>query len=92
MQGCNEGGDGPRPTGGRVIAVGFRDLSDQAVSLQQAQLPGDGAGLAALFRGCKLLILRKEELHQVPVAEAVEVKLAPGHRLKKRQVFRSIGI
>ena len=71
MQGCNDGGDGLRPTGSQVVAAGLGDLLDQAVSPYQEQFPGDSVGLAALFNGGKLPVRSIKELHQVTVAEAV---------------------
>ena len=51
MFGGDQGGDDFCARGGEEIAVGLGDFLDQAMSVEEAQLAGDGRGLTALFLG-----------------------------------------
>jgi hypothetical protein len=92
LRGREEGGDGLGTPDGQVIAMGLGGLFDQAVSPEQTQFPGYGAGAARFFRLAKLLVRRVEETCQVAIATAMHGELAPGHGLQEGQVFRGMGI
>jgi hypothetical protein len=56
--------------GGEVVAMGVRNLLDEAVGAQQSQQTGDARGLTALF--LTGMPARVETLAQVSVAKAIE--------------------
>jgi len=68
---------------GHEVAMGLRDLANDAVGAQEAKLPGDFCGTASLLGRRGRERGRVEEAAEIAVAEAGGCELAPGDGTKE---------
>ena len=75
-----EGGEGFGGVGGELIAVGFRDILDEAVGSEQADQASDPLAFLALVQA---RLVGQQAFAQVAVAEPVQRELAAADRLQQ---------